>query len=59
MDIEPAANEIGGDICLEIEECQDQERLQREDLGDIRRGEGADARFLAASCANTCRKGEP
>jgi hypothetical protein len=23
MDVDPAANEIGGDVCLEIGECQD------------------------------------
>ena len=49
MDVDPAANEISGDVRLEIGERQDEIGLQREDLVDICRGEGADARLLAAS----------
>jgi hypothetical protein len=49
MEVEPAANEIGGDVRLEIGEGQDEIGLQREDLVDIRRGKGADARLLTAS----------
>src|SRR5437899_2295108 len=36
MDVEPAANEIGGDVRLEIGERQDEIGLQGEDLVDIR-----------------------
>jgi hypothetical protein len=49
MDVEPAANEIGGDVCLKIGERQDKIGRQREDLVNIRRGEGAYAWLLAAS----------
>jgi hypothetical protein len=49
MDVEPAANEIGDYACLEIGERQDEIGLQREDLINVRRREGADPRLLAAS----------
>src|SRR5215469_10357975 len=47
--LDPAANEIGNDIRLEVGERQDEIRLQCEDLVDIRRREGAYPRLLAAS----------
>ena len=49
MDIEPTADEIRGNLGLEIGERQDKIRPQGEDLVDVRRREGAHARFLAAS----------
>ena len=49
MDVESTANEIGGDVRLEIGERQDQIRNQRQDLVDIRRDEGADPRLFAPS----------
>jgi hypothetical protein len=49
MGIEPTANEIRGNVRLEIGECQDKIGLQGEDLVDIRRREGTYARLLAAS----------
>jgi len=49
VDVEPAADQIGDDVRLEIGECEDEVRPQREDLFDIRRGESADARLLTAS----------
>src|SRR5690348_14104859 len=49
MDVEAAANEIGGDAGLEIGECQDKIEPQCEDLVDVRRCEGADSRFVVAS----------
>jgi hypothetical protein len=49
IDLEPTANEIGDNTCLEIGECQDEVRLQGEDLVDVRRRERADPRLLAAS----------
>ena len=45
----PTANEIGGNVGLQIGERQDQIGLQGEDLVDVRRREGAHARFLPAS----------
>jgi hypothetical protein len=47
--LDPVANEIAGDARLEIGERQDEIGLQREDLVDVRRREGAHARLLAAS----------
>jgi hypothetical protein len=44
-----AADEIGGDVGLEIGECQDEVGPQCNDLVDVRRGESADPRLLAAS----------
>jgi hypothetical protein len=49
MDVDPAANEIRGDVGLEIREGQDQIGLQGGDLVDIRRREGTYAWLLAAS----------
>jgi hypothetical protein len=49
VDVDPAANEIGGDVRLQIGEGQNEIGTQREDFVDIRRGEGAHARLLAAS----------
>ena len=49
MDVYPAANEIGGDICLQVGERQDEIGPQREDLVDICRSEGADAWLFAAN----------
>jgi hypothetical protein len=48
MDIEPTANEIRGNVGLEIGERQDKIRPQGEDLVDVRRREGAHAWLLAA-----------
>jgi hypothetical protein len=49
MQVESATDKIGGDVCLEIGECHNKIGLQREDLVDVRRGEGANARLLTAS----------
>ena len=49
MNVEPAANEVGRYVCLEVGERQDEIGLQRENLVDIRRGEGAYAWLLTAS----------
>jgi len=48
MDVEPAANQIGSDVGLEIGECQNEVGLQRQDLVDVRRGEGTHARLFPA-----------
>jgi len=47
--LDPAANEIGDDVRLEVGERQNQIRLQREDLVDVRRRKSAHARLLATS----------
>src|SRR5215469_8354462 len=47
--LDPAANEIGDDVRLEVGERQNQIRLQREDLADVRGRERAHAGLLAAS----------
>src|ERR1700730_19201606 len=52
-----AADEIGGDVGLEIGERQDEVRLQREDLVDIRRSECAYAWLLAASLRRAAHQG--
>jgi hypothetical protein len=49
VDVEPAADQIGGDVGLEVGEGQDEVRLQRQDFVDVRRGEGTDTRLFAAS----------
>ena len=48
MDVEPLANEIRGNVGLEIGKCQDEIRFQGEDLVDVRGREGAHPRLLAA-----------
>jgi hypothetical protein len=40
VQVESAANQIGGNVGLEIGECQDKIGLQGEDLVDVRRREG-------------------
>src|SRR5215469_16725384 len=47
--LDPAANEIGDDVRLEVGERQNQIRLQREDLADVRGRESAYPRLLVAS----------
>jgi hypothetical protein len=49
VDVEPAANEIGDDVGLEIGEGQDEIGLQGENFVDIRRDECAHAWLFAAS----------
>jgi hypothetical protein len=49
MDGKPAADEIGGDVRLEIGERQDEVGPQCNDLVDVRRGEGAHPWLLTAS----------
>jgi hypothetical protein len=49
MDVEPAADEIAGDAGLEIGKRQDEVGRQFKDLVNVRRGEGADPRLLAAN----------
>jgi len=46
---DPTANEIGGDVRLQVGERQNEIRLQREDLVDVRRREGTHTGLLAAS----------
>ena len=49
VNVQPAANEIRGDVGLEIGERQDKIGLQGENLINVGRREGAHARLLAAS----------
>src|SRR5260370_41066500 len=63
MDVDPATNEIGGNLGLEIRECKDKVGLQGEDLIDVGRREGAHAWLLAASlrraAGGTAGAGQP
>src|SRR5205814_728558 len=49
MNVEPSADEIGGDVGLKIGERQDQVGLKRHNLVNVRRGEGTHTRLFAAS----------
>jgi hypothetical protein len=49
MDIKPPANEIRGNVRLEIRERQDEVGLQGQNLVDVRRREGTPAQLLTAS----------
>ena len=50
MDVESTANEIGGDVRLEIGERQDEIGLQRQDLVDVRRSKRTHARLSRRAC---------
>jgi homoserine O-acetyltransferase/O-succinyltransferase len=56
VNVQPAANEIRGDVGLEIGERQDKIGLQGENLINVGRREGAHARLLAASHSRRSRR---
>jgi hypothetical protein len=49
MNVEPSADEIGGDVGLKIGERRDEVGLKRDDFVNVRRGEGTHTRLFAAS----------
>jgi hypothetical protein len=53
VDVKPATDEVGDNVCLEIGERQDEVGPECEDLVDIRRSEGAYPGLFAASLRRT------
>ena len=49
MNVEPATDEIGGDVNLRSENAKNEVGLQRHDFVNVRRGEGTHTRLFAAS----------